>query len=442
MKTKYLFFIILLFSIINPLICSKHGNWKLECYWGPQKVFTGISNADSNYVMAIGNNGFTGMFIDISTKGGKMWYHLYNDTAMNLVWPQEISYPTPDFAIIGCDSTTFYSTKDTGKTWEKTKIDLQHTVRGFYNVSMNDRNNGILASRYYIAISHDGFDTWDTVLSPGGKNMIIYTATMAGPNSVCLISRQYGDTTYNMRFFRSDDGCKSWNEFPHLDYIEPTKIKFVDSLIGYEIGSESVGYGDARLHYVFKTIDGGRTWLRILDTLDNPPFGLSDLDFYDKDNILIASKYGKMYWTHNGGKTWLFDSSATLMAHQPFTMYPCYIRKTRAIAVDFNAYVYVSDSFFVAVEDVPTGTYHKGLKAYPNPVSELLTIELPDILVFYKDLRFYDSYCREIKDIRYYKQPSSGKEVTIDVSTFPVGIYYAIFKTRNRAEQIPFVVIR
>ena len=121
------------------------------------------------------------------------------------------------------------------------------------------------------------------------------------------------------------------------------------------------------------------------------------------------------------------------------------MRWNRAIAVDFNGYTYLCDGFLdttVAVDENPPNPIQTGMKAYPNPATELLTLELPDVLVFYEDLHFFNLCGREIKDIRYYKKPSSGREVTIDVSTFPIGVYYAIYKTRYRVEQIPFVVIR
>jgi len=83
-----------------------------------------------------------------------------------------------------------------------------------------DDKHGVMKSQHYLAISHDGFNTWDTMYAPGGYT--IFNVEMAAPNSICVVSRDIDSTVdWNERFYRSDDGGKTWNEYPHPDYRIP-----------------------------------------------------------------------------------------------------------------------------------------------------------------------------------------------------------------------------
>ncbi|HEV7490102.1 MAG TPA: hypothetical protein VGO25_04810, partial [Rhodanobacteraceae bacterium] len=74
--------------------------------------------------------------------------------------------------------------------------------------------------------------------------------------------------------------------------------------------SESVGYAAAELGQVWKTIDGGDHWTRIMNL--GFPYYWYGVAALDVDNLVISgfddqNSLGILRWSHDGGQTWSDD---------------------------------------------------------------------------------------------------------------------------------------
>jgi photosystem II stability/assembly factor-like uncharacterized protein len=419
--------IIIIFSqlIISFSFCFSKGTTWTSVFNNYTLEFKGIDNCDTNYAMAVsdllvGWNSW-GTILK-TTDAGETWNYVLYDTNGNTPpyynYAQDISYPTRDFCIIGCDSNSFLKTTDGGKTWNDYYVNLPYTNLGFYDVDMFDDKNGVLGSQKYIDVSHDGFNTWDTIHIPAGD--YLFCISMATHNSICLLLRyidNYPD--YRVRFFRSDDGGKIWNEYPHPDYKTPMKMQFIDSLIGYEVGGKSTGVGNRKYILVYKTSDGGHSWYNVLDTEITVSFGLQKLDFYDNDNGIVVGQFGAVFWTHDGGKSWVYDSSGVIYDSIPATMNVCYMRKDRAIIADFWGRIFIS-SEETGVDDDYKLMNKSDCLAYPNPffssfnisfinsTATAVSIDLYDIL----GNKIYSKYLGYIESGTHQAKMSPGAELS------------------------------
>ncbi|MBI5325547.1 MAG: hypothetical protein HZB41_09820, partial [Ignavibacteriae bacterium] len=373
MKCIIIFFII----IYTNVYCNSNNIIWNKVFDDDTLLFLGIDNADTNYAMALADISGPWRAVLKTTDAGNTWFYVLKDSVIfDVPWPsdpQDISYPTRDFCIIGCDSNYFLKTTDGGITWYEYKIDIPYSLFGFRDIDMYDENHGVMKSSLYLAVSHDGFKNWDTISNPGGD--LIFNVEMAAPYSICVLSRDIdGSPDFNERFFRSDDGGKTWDEYPHPDYRVPKALQFVDSLVGYEVGGKLTGHGQQQHELVYKTSDGGRSWEKVLDTIIYISFGLQKLDFYDKDNGIVVGQFGAVFWTHDGGKSWTFDSSSVIYYKNPATMNVCYIRQDRAIIADFLGRIFISeDTTIDVVEEIPSGD---DFVIYPNPASDKIKIKL------------------------------------------------------------------
>ena len=441
-------FIIGFIFIVNSLCFANDITWT-KVFHNDSVRFDAIDNCDTLYAMAVANLDFNWGAVLKTTNAGKTWnYTLYDidrTTAPYFAYPQDISYPSRDFCIIACDSGTFLRTQDGGKTWEEIKIDVPMVggfLNHFFEVNMFDIHHGILVTRNHIAITHDGFNTWEILPAPG--SFVIYSTDMPAPNSICVVSRDIdGSPDFNERFYRSDDGGKTWDEYPHPDYRIPRKLQFVDSLIGYEVGGKRTGIGDRQYELVFKTTDGGRSWESVLDTEVIESFGLQKLDFYDKDNGIVVGQFGSIFWTHDGGKSWYYDSSETVTENIPATMNVCYIRKDRAIVADFWGRIFISeDTTIDMIEEIRSGD---DFVLYPNPATDKIKIRLKDEFINSTELQIFNSYGQEIinKSSSDLLLPTNDFLLfEVDVSTLSSGVYIAVLNGSGNVITIPFVVMR
>ncbi|TAL67538.1 MAG: T9SS type A sorting domain-containing protein [Bacteroidetes bacterium] len=435
-------FIIILLLLTSTICYSKSIKWR-KVFQADNAHFISIDNPDSNYCMAIATN-VTYKEIVKSTDGGETWFHVYKDTTDPGKWKKygrDISYPSQDFCIIGLDSNAFLKTTDGGLTWNEFEVDIPYSPYGFYDVDMYDENNGILVSSYYIALTNDGFNTYELIPNPGG--FVAYCAELAAPNSICIVSRDIdGSPDFNERFFRSDNGGKTWNEYEHPDYRIPMELQFVDSLNGYEVGGKRTGSGDQRTNLVYKTTDGGRTWEKVFDTVIYISFGLQKLDFYDKDNGIVVGQFGSVFWTHDGGKSWIFDSSGLIWDNIPATMNVCYIRKDRAIVADYNGRIFISEFVDDVEDEIPNDD---DFVVYPNPATDKIRIRFKDEFLNSTELQIFNSYGQEIinKSPQDFGLPTSGfRLLELDISSLSSGVYFVIINANGKVSSKPFVVMR
>ncbi|MBI5323877.1 MAG: T9SS type A sorting domain-containing protein [Ignavibacteriae bacterium] len=377
MKKRNLIFLIFLLILTSISVNSQNIKWE-KVFKIDTSIFKGIDNADTLYCMALASFGPYKSILK-STDAGISWNYMLREPFDDNNWyklkePFDIAYPTRDFCVISCDSNFLFRTKDGGKTWDEIRTyDLPYYYRGFFQISMLDERNGLAIAYSGLALTHNGFDSLEIILPP--KNYSLDCATLAAPNSICVVSEILKTYPRDIKFFRSDDDGKTWNEYDFPDYSHPNRIKFVDSLTGFVVGQNRTGVGDIMTNLIYKTIDGGKTWLKVLDTTHGTS-GLQQFDFFDKDNGIAVGQFGYIYWTHNGGNTWMFDSCTEMLLEYAPTLYVSYVRKDRAIIVDFLGRIFISeDTTTEVVEEIPS---NEDFVIYPNPASDKIKIKLKD----------------------------------------------------------------
>lgn len=177
--------------------------------------------------------------------------------------------------------SNLYKTIDGGINWTKYKF-TNDGVRSIYFI--NENIGFVNGSNFYK--TSNGGTSWEMV-----ANNISFT-------KIKFLNENIGFATnnsyYNRRFYKTTDGGKNWNIIATYE-SDIDDFYFTDEQNGYLVGSSSLK--------LQKTTDGGNTWKTY-----EIPYGWYDLVKFKNKNIgFIATEYGQIYTTVNGGRSWETD---------------------------------------------------------------------------------------------------------------------------------------
>jgi photosystem II stability/assembly factor-like uncharacterized protein len=363
-----------------------------------ESVFTGLlkdcSAKDSNIVFACGSE----KTILGSFDQGKTWKSYYSGGSED-DYLNRIIFNENDIWAAGSDGIVLKST-DNGNSWRKQY--LQASVLNDI-IFMKD-GTGFAAGSYSgkaaIYISEDKGDSWNilqTFKDIPMINKIKFSDNNIGwmttYNSI-MRSNTYGRTwevvydsiyipmhiqvsgdttwfTYLNKILRTTDYGSSWETFDIYDpgtVLSGSAIDFINASTGYASTSNSM---------VFKTTDGGMTWIEEIFPKGLMLYGISFVD---------------------DGSGWVTGSSGVILKRDPAL--------SGTGSVDEKNY-----SFNLA-------------NNYPNPFNSYTKINYSIPVRSYVSIRIYDVTGAEIKElVREDKEPGEYS-IRFDASALPSGIYF------------------
>jgi photosystem II stability/assembly factor-like uncharacterized protein len=439
---------ILLIILIHSISYSSEIKWTkvYDDYLAIEErstTFVGIDSADSLNIMTLSevsgkvlgeNNKFFAFHqIMKSTDGGLNWNRVFSDSILNVkgfLYMWDIAYPTLDFCITGGDSNYVIKTTNGGKDWKEYYLNIPYEPpRGIQEIRMLDEKHGVISTSNNIYISHDGFETYRRLDLPG--RYVVIDLSILSSGSIKFLGREIvNDTARNQKLLYSTNEGDTWQEYDFSEYKYPRAMHFVDSLLGFVVGYEWTGVGGRKYDIIHRTTDGGKTWELQLDTILVVPSGLQEVDFLDRENGITVGQAGKIYWTHDAGKTWLYDSNAQIYSHQPATMYVTMLGKHTAVICDFLGRIFHSEFVSTGVEELKIGQI---IAISPNPAGEYIVISGLNKglqpLVPEQEIKIFNQLGGCMKFAggaggTHPLIPSQEGKIRIDVSFLPAGIYF------------------
>jgi hypothetical protein len=252
------------------------------------------------------------------------------------------------------DRIILYNSTNQGQSWSEVfeKYDNQNTeIVNVFNCFMTNTNNIYITytDRVALELSNDGGKSFRTILfgdlseneidlffditfykdyiSAGiTRNALVYTSDNWETNSIVTIpdSITSNDPIYfidsnNIVFSRVDDHNtdfikydivnKDWTIWSRGSLVEDkyedfNYLQFVNDTLGYGCGGKLNGIGGQSNDIIWKTTDKGRTWIKLMNQLNYPGFGMRQLSFRNELHGIAVGSWGKIFETTDGGESW------------------------------------------------------------------------------------------------------------------------------------------
>lgn len=213
------------------------------------------------------------------------------------------------------------TTDDGGASWKRTKniADASQQINDIFFV--NDTLAWAVGTSDLVMNSFDGGQCWFPVKtpianissSPGVWNAVHFTSPSIGWIAGFYWRRvnDYGEGKVGV-ILKTTNAGRSWKRhligtgYDNFDTIVYA-LFFLSSQTGFALGH------NGGVHTVYKTDDGGTTWLDQA-LAEGPGQDLLAIHFSDFNHGWIVGKSGTIFHTADGGKTWVLQISSTTQA--------------------------------------------------------------------------------------------------------------------------------
>lgn len=327
----YVFLLLSLFSSTILAQTELIAEWQFKASGSfNYPVYNGLSKADSKFIGVVSSE--TGMDsvinVLLSDDGGLNWRVALKDRNLNLDanmmpgegdwisrWYHSIARPTkdlvivlasdrpkddPDPSIFGTLAPYLLRSEDAGHTWTRIPIVENAKPWSVNYMSMADPNTGYLVSNSLpskpghettIYKSVDAGKTWQPLSMSFAIASIRFFQALSASQLIITTDQSTHITT---------DGGASWTHNEPAPKASAYSFNSVDR--GYAIGGAMTGNGQQSTVEAYRTTNGGKSWLPLLDTLLSGSNG-DEIAFYDDQHGALISR-GVILQTSDGGATW------------------------------------------------------------------------------------------------------------------------------------------
>ncbi|MDB3905551.1 T9SS type A sorting domain-containing protein [Crocinitomicaceae bacterium] len=324
-------------------------------------------------------------------------------------------------------------------------------------------NNGATFFSATNGISNSDRNNWDTpvAMDPQSPQILYYGTqrlwkTINGGNNWSAISQDLtnGDGGGNLNFgtittidvsrvngdfivIGTDDsnvwvtqnGGSSWsNVSDNLPNLWATKVLTDPSdLNTVYITFSGYRYGE-NLGHVFKTTDGGLSWIDIGQDLPDLP--VNDIIKDEYGNLYIGTDIG-IYASHDDGLSWL--AFGENIPNVPVT--DLYIQEAEKVLF---AATYGRSIYKKSIQENPLSIFESSpidnVLIYPNPSEGIVNVKLPEN-VLSAHIYFFNALGRVV-----YDKKLNHKESAINTSELTGGIYYVKISANNNSSIVKLMI--
>jgi photosystem II stability/assembly factor-like uncharacterized protein len=298
-------FLLILLVILFTVCAYSEVTWEQFYYNKPSEQPWKIESPDSlDCLVFLFSTGF--LKIISSNDGGNNWDTLIDETWSDYTkpapvpfTPEDMQYPAKNYLYITYIDGVIKASRDRGKTFDT--IQLPTTYSLFF-LHMADSICGITSTREQIFYTEDGWKTFKEFKFDTSEVKYFTSLWIHSPDKIDFVSC-HGLT--GQIYYRTTDKGKTWKKIKLNDsktYL--WRIRFYNEKIGWIAGKEKNNVGDQGYDILFKTTDGGDTWLLNYRKENEPVFGLQDVVFTDERNGVAVGQFGKILRTTDGGENW------------------------------------------------------------------------------------------------------------------------------------------
>lgn len=280
----------------------------------------------------------------------------------------------------------------------------------------------------YVSVSANGGGTWTATNggNPINGNNVLRVAIAPNDCETVFASVAPGDG-FNSKLYRTTDGGASWiditgnlpNRYFHELAINPATPSEIFVVLG--------GFGTA---HVYKSTDNGNTWLPSGNGLPDVPANTVIVDPAYPTDIYMGNDLG-VYSSQDGGATWQPFSSALPDAVIAMDLSISYTNRKLRLATHGSGVYQIDLPFAVSRPDPNVVTLNQ-LRLSPNPARSIAQATFALEKAGKVSIQVFDAKGQRVA------MPLQGKvfvpgthSIGIDVEDMPVGIYFVNFEAQG-----------
>lgn len=198
--------------------------------------------------------------ISATSDGGQSWETVFSESPGVRTFPVSFQFADDAHGWFVGDSG-FLITQDGGRTWTQQPIPFDHEFVGGTDLVEGGHAWTLIATHTLqtLARSQDGGKSWEIIPEPGGSDETVIHIDFVDSSHGWSNTRVCGVDSCRANLLATQDGGETWEELGfsgERSFIET--LAFVDRVNGWLIGGNCEGGCNLK---VFRTADGGRTWV-------------------------------------------------------------------------------------------------------------------------------------------------------------------------------------
>jgi len=371
-----------------------------------------------------------------TTNGGDNWNLLLQNSS---IYCRSVEFINTQKGFVGgfsgsgsVTTNILRRTTDGGATWTDLSPLLHPKARkGICGLAVADSNTIYGGGNWfqdsaYIVKSVDGGNTWSFIDMSSYASSIIdlnFTSKDTGfATGKSPLPQESGVILY------TTDGGVSWTKkFENNVFNEYCwKIQRLTKLIYYASLEDLTNVPPK----ILKSIDGGMTW--VVHQVSPVAYNIEGIGFIDPKKGWTGGDAGKSFETKDGGITW--DSAAFC----PYMNRVFKVNDTMMFATGMQIWKYKGTGIYPVIPD----QRFAWMNCYPNPVKDILTMEV-SISVFTRILvMLLDESGRRIKTFDNADRPKGSYQYYLSTAGLPQGIYFVVLKTHEDKRIVKVMVSR
>lgn len=293
MKTIYMF--LTYFVFFNQFIFSQSSWISFTAYHS--RHINDVYVNDFNHVCMVGGHPFNDSICSIylSNDAGATWNIILDNIT---TWARSVVFTSQQIGFIVGDHGKILKTIDSGYNWINIPVQPDLKAIDFYSIFFW-QNVGFISggsetlNKKVILKSNDNGNTWNIVLQENGKPLkkIFFVNENIG---YCVGSE--GD------IYKTIDNGNTW-----IKLIIPMQVAnrdfnslyFLNENLGFIVGGRKTS--NDSLQTILKTQNGGQTWTIVKEELS--PI-LNDIQFISMNTAYAVGNNGVVLFSNDGGNTW------------------------------------------------------------------------------------------------------------------------------------------
>ncbi len=327
--------------------------------------------------------------------GGQNWQESYSEPRTNANRIIKLEITDLGHIISATNDRRIIKSTDQGTNWEVLDVATDVSINSLTVPS--DEAIFVGSSVGTILKSANGGESWSEINSPivSGYTLTKNLHFLDGLNGFAVL----GNQSNQGKLFRTSDGGQTWVEL-HFGYENSIRgISFDSPLIGI-VNVTDIG--------LLKTLDGGQSWSTIYQ---NPSISITYVKAFDEQTFLATNLNNLVVVSNNGGETWHTAFENDPNSDQILSMF--FLNPGKGWLTGMGSLIQVYDNPLMAIEEkLPLPTAQSSY-IYPNPATDQITINCEKCVA----IRFYAPNGSLVKEIH---RPQSNH---IHGLKFPAGIY-------------------